>query len=215
MGQPGSRVTLAERVAHYAGVFGRRFPNSVPEIVRSADGRDVLRGEWMFGQDYRNRSAFYGSYPGNYLDRLQALFPEHALLPEQLPRGTMVLHAFSGSIAPGPYDRCDVVQESEFKCDVRELPTRVSLPYDFIGADTPYGKKDAKIYASPPPDRRAATRALATVLRLGGHLAWLDTTWPMHRKALLVTVGRIYVVRSTNHRVRLLTLFERSAEPIS
>jgi hypothetical protein len=56
-----------------------------------------------------------------------------------------------------------------------------------------------------------ATRALAGVLEPGGYLAWLDTSWPMHSKRELVTVGRIYIQRSTMHRTRVCTLFERKA----
>jgi hypothetical protein len=33
--------------------------------------------------------------------------------------------------------------------------------------------------------------------------------WPMHRKDEWRTVGRIMLVRSTNHRVRCVTIFER------
>lgn len=57
--------------------------------------------------------------------------------------------------------------------------------------------------------RGKATRALAEVVPVGGYMAWLDTVWPMHSKACWVTVGRITVIRSTNHRVRLCSIFER------
>ncbi|MND07635.1 hypothetical protein D3C83_297470 [compost metagenome] len=53
--------------------------------------------------------------------------------------------------------------------------------------------------------------AIARVTIVGGHLVWLDTTWPMHRKAEWRTVGRITIVRSTNHRVRMISIFERQA----
>lgn len=49
------------------------------------------------------------------------------------------------------------------------------------------------------------------VTKPGGHLVWLDVCWPMHRKVEWVTVGRIAIVRSTNHRVRMATIFERCA----
>jgi hypothetical protein len=40
---------------------------------------------------------------------------------------------------------------------------------------------------------------------------WLDQVWPMHRKDEWRTVGRILLQRSTNHRVRLVSIFERAA----
>jgi len=43
------------------------------------------------------------------------------------------------------------------------------------------------------------------------HLVWLDTVWPMHRKAEWRTVGRILLQRSTNHRARIVSIFERVA----
>ena len=213
-------LTMAQRAATYARTFPE-WPSSWPQVVRE-DGRDVLQGVWMFGQDYRNASAYYGAYPGNFLDRLSALFPEYTLKPDMLPMGRgRTLHAFSGSLAPGPYDRCDVVQAAEWQCDVRKLPEVLleaaagSAPdywdslYELVVADPPYSDEDAAKYKAPPLNRIAQTAALAEVTGIGGHLCWLDTTWPMHTKEQWVTVGRIFVLRSTNHRVRLLSIFER------
>lgn len=42
-------------------------------------------------------------------------------------------------------------------------------------------------------------------------LVWLDVVWPMFRKSEWRTVGRITVIRSTNHRARIATIFERVA----
>jgi hypothetical protein len=51
--------------------------------------------------------------------------------------------------------------------------------------------------------------AIAQVIQPGLHLVWLDTVWPMHRKAEWRTVGRITLLRSTNHRLREVSIFER------
>lgn len=220
-------MTLQDRAESYARAFPQ-WPGSWP-TVSTTGVRPCLRGEWMFGQDYRNKSKFYGAYPGNYLERLAALFPDRDLLPGAplLTTETRTLHAFSGSLPPGPYDRCDMIQPAEYQCDVATLAeaigdhdgdqvdaVRMRLlasngGYDLVCADPPYTADDAMRYGSPPPNRAKATRALAKVTRVGGHLAWLDTCWPMHSKREWITVGRIYVARSTNHRVRLLTIFER------
>lgn len=206
-------MTLHDRVASYSRAYAE-FPAGWPRVYN--DGA-ALQGVWSFGQDYRNKSEFYGAYPGDYLQRLQALFPEHALLPEMLPLGTAVLHAFSGSLAPACcYDRCDAVQPAEHHCDVRDLPGRVAAGhYDIVVADPPYSDEDAEKYKAPPLNRIALTHALAQVVRVGGHLAWLDTVWPMHTKDEWLTVGWIYIQRSTNHRVRLLSIFERVEAAVS
>lgn len=201
--------TLQQRADSYARTFPE-WPRSWSLVL--GDGEDArLLAEWQFGQDYHNESEYYGAFPGNYLARLAALFPEHAIRPGMLPLGAgRVLHAFSGSLAPGPYDRCDLNQEVEYRCDVRDLPSRVSAAYDLIIADPPYSDEDAAKYKSPPLDRGAMTTALAAVTVTGGFLCWLDTAWPMHRADEWSDVGHVFVVRSTNHRARLLTIFQRT-----
>ena len=203
-------MTLQERCDSYTRTFPQ-WPASWPRIVC-----DRLQGLWQFGQDFRNKSEYFGSYPGNYLARLGAMFPDFPLEPGMLAFGAgPVLHAFSGSLALGPYHRCDIVQPAEYHCDVRDLPTVVKYPtYDLIVADPPYSDEDAERYKAPPLDRGALTSALARVARSDCYLAWLDTVWPMHRADEWKTIGMIAVVRSTNHRVRLLTLFQRAEEPV-
>lgn len=204
-------LTFQQRVESYARTFPD-MPGGWPTVIMNGAAAR-LRGEWQFGQDFRNTSSYYGAFPGNFLVRLGALFPEYAIQPGVLPMGGRVLHAFSGSLAAGPYDRCDIhspaPMEPEYQCDVRDLPARVSEPYAFIIADPPYSDEDAKKYKAPPLDRGASTAALAEVTCVGGFLCWLDTVWPMYRKDLWRDAGHIYVLRSTNHRVRLLTIFER------
>lgn len=204
-------MTVDERVASYRQAFGD-WPSSVPSIVIE-DGRRVMQGVWMFGQDYRNDSRYYGAYPGNFLLRLAALFPDFVILPNVLPTGrTDVLHAFSGSLPPGSYKRCDLLQPAEFSCSVYDLHAygdATSFPFGLIVADPPYSSADAKKYGTAGVDRLRAMKALALVTEVGGFCCWLDTAWPMHSKRDWVTVGRIYIQRSTNHRVRLLSVFER------
>lgn len=202
---------LSARVESYRRAYAE-WPASWPSVHCASDGREFMQGVWSFGQDYRNDSQFFGAYPGDYLDRLQALFPEHALRPGMLPLGTRVLHAFSGSLPAGPYDRCDIVQPAEFQCDVRDVGSRASAPYDFIAADPPYSDEDAQKYKAPPLNRLAYTTAMSTCARVGAHMAWLDTVWPQHNKDGWITIGWIYIQRSTNHRIRLMTLFERAPE---
>jgi hypothetical protein len=198
-------MTLADRAAAYA----RAFPASKASHLQlvQEQGRDVLYGRWLGGQDYRNKTGYYGAYPPRYLPRVMALFPD-------VPLGAMVLHAFSGSLPPGDYTRLDV--------NPRVRPDQIGSVYDverlfadqkfqLVLADPPYSPADAAKYETGMVDRRRAIAALARVTRVGGHLCWLDTVWPMHSKRDWVTVGRIAITRSTNHRLRDLSIFERVA----
>lgn len=193
-------MTLQDRADAYAAAF----PGRPPMQVVQEQGRDVLYGVWMGGQNYQNRSTFYGSYPPRYLDRVMSLFPD---VP---PTPLTVLQAFSGSLPPGPYARCDSHQSAEYTCSIYDLPSVSAGQSWRLGvADPPYSAADAQRYGTPPLDRGRAMRALAQVIQPGGHLVWLDCVWPMHLSQQWATVGRITFIRSTNHRVRLVSIFER------
>jgi hypothetical protein len=201
-------VTIDERIAAFTSTFAK-WPASWPYLVREQD-RDVLYATWLLGNDYRNKTRYYGAYPPGYLDRVKALFPD---VPEfDKERGKLTtLHAFSGSLPEGMYVRCDVRQDAEIHCSIYDLTPSRDGVYRLVFADPPYSATDAVNYGTSMVDRRRALAAIATVTEPGGHLVWLDTCWPMHRKADWLTVGRITIVRSTNHRVRMATIFERAA----
>lgn len=196
-------MTLRER----ADAFERAYPTceaAWPRLVRE-QGRDVIYATWVCGNDYRNRSRYYGAYPPRFLDRVMAFFPDAA---------GRVLHAFSGSLPPGPYVRLDLntALQPDVVGNVYDAQTLFGADRFWLTvADPPYTAADATRYGTPMIDRRRTVAALATVTQPEGFLAWLDTTWPMHSKRDWLTVGRILVQRSTNHRVRLLSLFQRSA----
>lgn len=199
-------MTTPERLDAFMRAYAK-WPSAWP-LLAPEQGREVLYGVWVIGQDYRNRSPLYGAYPHGYLPRVLALFPD---------AGDNVLHAFSGSLPPGPYSRLDLVDY----CGVPDLRFHQASVYDaptvfaerakfkLVLADPPYSAEDAKRYGTKAVDKRRAVAALAEVTEIGGHLVWLDTVWPMHTKRQWVTVGRILLQRSTNHRVRLISIFER------
>lgn len=195
-------MTLQQRADAYA----RAFPYwiaSWPRVVREQH-REVLYAIWLIGNNYRNKTIFYGAYPPRFVERVLALFPD-IRYPDE------ILHVFSGSLPKGNYSRCDSRQEAEFRCSVYDLPIVSAGTWRLIISDPPYSAADAAHYETAPVDRRRSMAALAEVTSIGGHLCWLDTCWPMHSKKQWVTVGRIMVQRSTNHRVRALTIFERVA----
>lgn len=193
-------LTIQDRIDAFKAAYPDN-PDAWPWI--SPSGR-WLYGVWEVGNDYRNRTEFYGAYPPRFLDQLMALFPDM--------RGEDVLHVFSGSLPPGNYTRVDVnpllhpdVVGSVY--DVARLfpERRFALQI----ADPPYSDDDAMHYGTVMVDRYKVTQALASVAPVGGFLAWLDCVWPMHTKAEWLTVGRIFLQRGTNHRVRVLSLFKR------
>jgi hypothetical protein len=205
---------LADRIE----TFKRAFPNwpaSWPLLVREKD-RGVLYGLWLIGATWGNESDFYGSYPRGYLKRIMALFPtEPKTILDRGLEARDILHVFSGSLKPGPYVRLDI--NAELEPDIVGSVYDASKlffgkrPFRLVIADPPYSAVDAEHYNAPMVDRGKAIRALAQVTKPGGHLVWLDVCWPLHSKTQWRTVGRITVIRSTNHRVRMCTIFERAA----
>lgn len=194
-------MTLSDRAAAY-NLAHPDWPAG-HLYVSKEQGRRVLYGTWVIGNDYRNKSTFYGAYPRGYLDRLAYVFPA-------AHQSGNILHCFSGALPVGNYTRLDAVQPAELQGKVSDILTLTpKRDFDLIIADPPYSEDDAAKYGVPMLDRGRATRALADVVPVGGYMVWLDTVWPMHSKTRWVTVGRITVIRSTNPRVRLCSIFER------
>ncbi len=190
-------MALRDRVESY----GRAFPRWPP---LRADDR-WIDGMWVLGNDYRSRTGYYGAYPPNYLSRLLSLFPDVVT--------SDTLHLFAGSLGDDvlPAMSVDInpALRPRVACDAQALPFQDG-EFGFVVADTPYSKSDAEKYGTPMPNRRLVLREAARVVRPGGFLAWLDTQLPMFRKVDWHWFGAIGVIRSTNHRVRLLSLFERA-----
>jgi hypothetical protein len=193
-------LTLADRANAYNAQYSH-WPASRLHVDHE-QGREVLYGWWVIGNDYRNPSRYFGAYPRGFVDRVMSLFPDAA--------ADTTLHAFAGSVPAGPYVRCDLQGDVEARYSVLELPDHFGRVFSLILADPPYSAADAAKYSTPPVDRRRALAALAAVAAPGAHLGWLDCCWPMHSKQQWVTVGRIAVCRSTNHKIRQLTLFTRT-----
>lgn len=197
-------LTLVERLVAYQRAYAQ-WPASSPWLVQE-QGRQVLYGVWVIGNDYQNKTRYYGAYPAGFLERVMALFPDATA------EGT--LHVFAGSLPPGPYRRLDInpFLDPDYVGSVYDAATLVGdVQFPLILADPPYSEHDAQRYNTLMIDRRKVLAALAGIAPPGGYLAWLDTVWPMHSKTQWVTVGRILVQRSTNHRARVLSLFERVA----
>jgi hypothetical protein len=193
-------VNWHDRIDAYAeSVHGRKYPDSIPRLSRS--GRWV-EATWILGQNYRAKAKLYGSYPPQYLDRMGALFPD--------VRTDRTLHVFAGCVPEDRGIRIDLVRRDvlpTIQGDVQNLPFRESV-FPLVFADPPYSSQDAKRYDVPMVNRRKALAEIARVTVSGGTLAWMDTQVPMFAKRNWKWVGNITLIRSTNHRVRIVSLFE-------
>jgi hypothetical protein len=194
-----SIAELQWRVDNYANESG--FPRT---LFISEDGRIV--GTWFLGNNYRAKSKYYGEYPPNYLRRIKSLFPDKR----------KTLHLFSGKVDLNafPGDTVDInpTLDPTYIDDAQTLEKVPLEKYDLILADPPYTGEDAERYGTTMIRRNDVMRALQR-LRPGAHIAWLDQTLPMYRKDAFAIEGAIGVMRSTNHRFRLVSIFRRLAAP--
>ena len=200
------QLTLEDRIASYE----RAFPDVKGSLwiatTKTPKGdRRWLYGVFQIGNEYSNPSNYYGAFPRSFPERIAALFPEVA--------DANTLHVFSGSLPPGKYTRIDInpALGPEIVGSVYDLPQLTTRRFKLVVADPPYSAADAEHYGTAGVNRGRATRAIAQVVDPGGHLVWLDTTWPMHRSDEWNYYGSILLVRCTNHRVRAISLFERKA----
>lgn len=184
-----------DRINNYARVTG--FPQS---LFIAEDGRVV--GTWIMGNDYRVKSGYYGGYPAGYLRRVKALFPEKK----------RVLHLFSGQVdlAALPGDTVDINEKLKptFVDDAQTLEKVPLEDYDLILADPPYSVEDAERYQTTMIKRNSVLRALQKAAE-GTHIVWLDQVLPMYRKDMFGIDAVIGMVKSTNHRFRVVTVFRR------
>jgi len=184
-----------ERIDNYVKVT--RFPRSV---FLSEDGRIV--GTWIMGNAYGVKSGYYGGYPAGYLKRIKALFPDKK----------NALHVFSGRVdqSAWPGDTVDLNPDMEptFLDDAQSLELVPLGNYDIILADPPYSVEDSEHYQPTMVKRNKVMRALSDV-KSGTNVIWLDQVLPMYRKDTWKIIGVIGMVKSTNHRFRVITIFER------
>ena len=169
---------------------------------------DRATATWWMGNNYRNATPYYGAYPPMYLKRIVQMFPYDEY---------KTLHLFSGSLPNSPlyttFD-CNESLDPNVVGNAEELKSAlrkggVVSKFDVILADPPYRDSDAEKYGVKPPNKKKVVRECHTILKKGGYLVWLDEILPMYRKDMFDVVGFVSVVRSTNHRFRMATIFQR------
>jgi hypothetical protein len=161
-----------------------------------------LFGMWLLGQSWKVPSGLYGGFPGNFLRRIAALFPDKR----------RVLHLFSGKVnlseLPGDTVDCRAELEPTYCVNAETLEGVPLEQYDLVVADPPYSNEDATNYGTPMVRRDLVMRALGGV-RPGCYIVWLDQVLPRYRKVDLVREAVIGVSRSTGHRFRVVNIFRR------
>jgi hypothetical protein len=191
----GKTFTWQDRIDSYNQHSS--FPNS---LFIAGDGRVV--GTFILGQDYRNKMGYHGEYPPNYLRRVKALFPDKQT----------VLHLFSGKVDTEtfPGDTVDLNPDLKptYIANAQDLKNVPLFLYDLVLADPPYSGEDANHYGTPMINRNKVMDALKR-LSPGAHVVWLDTMLPMWSKEYFSLEGCIGVVRSSNHRYRVISIFRR------
>ena len=190
------QYTLKERAQFYSQAHPKWPP-------LQADDRWVS-GMWILGNNYRT-SGYYGAYPHTYLERIGSLFPD----------AERVLHLFSGSLPPGNYVRFDRPSKgADVTGDAHNLSAYFkSRRFDLVYADPPYSVEDCDHYGCAMVNRSTVLQECAKIVEPGGFIVWLDQVLPMFRKKELYMCGVIGVVKSTNHRFRVVTIFERVQLP--
>jgi hypothetical protein len=185
-----------DRIQNYGRETG--FPRS---LFVAEDGRVV--GTWIMGNDYRVKSKYYGGYPAGYLRRVAALFPDRR----------RVLHVFSGQVdlAAMPGDTVDSngSLNPTWVADAHDLTSVPLADYDLVLADPPYSVEDAERYQTTMVKRNVVLRSLASGMSPGSRVIWLDQVLPMYRKDQWAIEAVIGMVKSTNHRFRVTTVFRR------
>lgn len=196
-------LTLSQRAEAFNTIYSH-LPDQQLVVLHSIDGRPRLIAFWFTGGG--NISSFYGAYQTEYLQRIDAIFPDC--------RGkTETVHLFSGAIPVSPEYTVvglpDGDNRPELECNAEELSSRLPFRPSLILADPPYEEASAGKYAICEVNRPRVVSECARVLRPGGFLVWQDQALPVFSNNEIRLVGAIGYVRSTGNRFRMVTIFQK------
>lgn len=173
--------------------YHKKFLKYPPSLFLS---NNQIVGLWVMGNNYQTKSNLYGAYPHGYLDRIYTLFE---------PVEDKTLHLFSGSIED-KYDKVD------FNVGINAEEMSDILPHNHylrIYADPPYSIEDCEHYGCCMVKRNVVFNECYKIMAKDGILVWLDQVLPQYKKEQFDIVGRIGMVKSTNHRFRVITIFKK------
>lgn len=189
-------MTLQDRIDNY--IKETKYPRS---LFISEDNRIV--GAWIMGNNYQVKSTYYGGYPAGYLKRVKALFPDKK----------NILHLFSGKvdtkILPGKTVDINIDNAPDYIDNAQTLEKVPLEEFDLICADPPYSIEDCNHYKCTMVKRNIVMRKLGERLKSGAHVIWLDQVLPMYKKLDFTIDGVIGMVKSTNHRFRVIVIFRK------
>lgn len=189
-------LTIQDRADSYA----QSSPIHRPLDVAHTEDGGRLEGLWILGNNYRG-SGYHGAFPPGFMRRVRAMFPDFK----------QMVHLFSGSLPPDPDTiRVDMnpANNPDICADAHDLGFMVRGKH-LVVADPPYTGEDCDHYGVPLIRRGVVLGQLRRVLEPGSFLVWLDQVWPMYSKRDWILRGLIGVVRSTNHRARVVTILEK------
>ena len=182
-------MNLQERIDNYHDKF--------PKYSKLMLNNNVIEGIWVMGNNYTTKSSLYGAYPYGYLNRIFSLFP----------RTDKTLHLFSGSLPDSDeYDKVD------FNCgiDAHNMSEIIQNNfYSLVLSDPPYSIEDCDHYGCCMVKRNIVFKECFKVMEKDGILIWLDQVLPNYKKTEFNIIGRIGMVKSTNHRFRVITIFQK------
>ena len=191
-------MELQDRIDHY--IIETKYPRS---LFIGDDNR--IYGTWIMGNNYKVKSGYYGGYPAGYLRRIKALFPDKK----------NVLHLFSGKVDTDILNgqTVDINKENnaDYVDDAQSLQNVPVEEFDLILADPPYSVEDCDHYKTSMIKRNKVMKALGKKAVKGTHIVWLDQVLPMYRKDEWSIEGVIGMVKSTNHRFRVVTIFIKNS----
>lgn len=189
-------MTPEQRIDNYVKETG--YPRN---IFLGEDGRIV--GTWIMGNNYTVKSKYYGGYPHGYLKRVKALFPDKK----------NVLHVFSGKVdldaLPGKTVDINPEMKPDYLDDAQGLSNVPVAQFDLVCADPPYSVEDCDHYGTTMVKRKLVMQQLGRLLMSGSHVVWLDQVLPMYRKDQFQLEATIGMMKSTNHRFRMVTIFRK------
>lgn len=170
---------------------------------------------WILG---RPRVAYYGAYPGGFLDRARSLIG--ATIDEP------VLHVCGGKVRDYPFpgfgsrDKTldlDPALSPDFCRDARDpLPLDAGSPWAGVLIDRPYTPDDAAHYRPGPdvlPSVNTLLKNALAVVRPGGCVGVLDylVPKPPQTSKFIALVG---VSCGFNNRIRSFSVFRREQEKL-
>ena len=175
--------------------YNKTFNKYPPSLFLS---NNQIIGLWVMGNNYTTKTSLYGAYPHGYLKRINALYP---IVKKK------TLHLFSGSLPDSEdYDRVDY----NTGIDAEKMSQKLkNNHYELILADPPYSVEDCDRYGCCMVKRNVVFKEAYKVMKKGGVLVWLDQVLPQYKKTQFDVQARIGMVKSTNHRFRVITIFKK------